>query len=108
LRYNYYTRYIFCIDNGATIMGIFSKKSKDLDAFQNAIETRRTIYSLDKEISISDKEVENIIEHAVKHVPSSFNSQSTRIVLLLNDNHDKFWEITKEALKNTMGPDRDF
>ncbi|MDT3982657.1 nitroreductase family protein, partial [Staphylococcus ureilyticus] len=60
------------------------------------------------EISISDKEVENIIEHAVKHVPSSFNSQSTRIVLLLNDNHDKFWEITKEALKNTMGPDRDF
>ena len=31
-------------------MGIFSKKSKDLDAFQNAIETRRTIYSLDKEV----------------------------------------------------------
>ena len=89
-------------------MGLFTKKSKDLDAFQKAIETRRTIYSLNKEISISDKEVENIIEHAIKHVPSSFNSQSTRIVLLLNDNHDKFWEITKEEFKNTMGPDRDF
>src|SRR5699024_10338349 len=89
-------------------MGLFTKKSKDLDAFQKAIETRRTIYSLNKEISISDKEVENIIEHAIKHVHSSFNSQSKRIVLILNDNHDKFWEITKEKLKNTMGPDRDF
>ncbi|PTK57919.1 nitroreductase family protein, partial [Staphylococcus nepalensis] len=67
-----------------------------------------TVYSLDKEISISDKEVENIIEHAIKHVPSSFNSQSTRVVLLLNNNHDKFWEIAKEELKNVMGPDRDF
>ncbi|PTK57668.1 nitroreductase family protein, partial [Staphylococcus nepalensis] len=26
-------------------MGIFTKKSKDLDALQNAIETRRTVYS---------------------------------------------------------------
>lgn len=89
-------------------MGLFSKKDSTLETFQNAIEKRRTIYSLDQDISISDKEVEDIIEHAIKHVPSSFNSQSTRIVLLLNDNHNKFWEITKQELKNAMGPDRDF
>ena len=76
-------------------MGLFNKNTKTLDSFQNAVETRRTIYSLEKEISISDKEVESIIEHAIKHVPSSFNSQSTRIVLLLNDKHDAFWDITK-------------
>ncbi|MDW4068341.1 nitroreductase family protein [Staphylococcus saprophyticus] len=89
-------------------MGLFTKNASTLETFQNAIETRRSIYSLEKEISISDKEVEDIIEHAIKHVPSSFNSQSTRIVLLLNDNHDKFWDITKRELKNTMGPDREF
>ncbi|PKI11835.1 nitroreductase family protein [Staphylococcus shinii] len=89
-------------------MGLFSKKDSTLETFQKAIEKRRTIYSLDQDISISDKEVEDIIEHAIKHVPSSFNSQSTRIVLLLNDNHNKFWEITKQELKNAMGPDRDF
>ncbi|WP_251942670.1 MULTISPECIES: nitroreductase family protein [Staphylococcus] len=89
-------------------MGLFNKKSDDLTSLQNAIETRRTIYSLDTEISISDEDVENIIEHAIKHVPSSFNSQSTRIVLLLNDNHNKFWDITKATLKEVMGPDRDF
>ncbi|MFQ3839476.1 nitroreductase family protein [Staphylococcus pseudoxylosus] len=89
-------------------MGLFSKKDSTLETFQNAIETRRTIYSLDQEISISDSEVEAIIEHAIKHVPSSFNSQSTRVVLLLNDNHNKFWDITKQELKNAMGEDRDF
>ena len=41
-------------------MGLFNKNTKTLDSFQNAVETRRTIYSLEKEISISDKEVEFI------------------------------------------------
>ena len=89
-------------------MGLFTKNASTLETFQNAIETRRSIYSLEKEISISDKEVEDIIEHAIKHVPSSFNSQSTRIVLLLNDKHDAFWDITKNELKKVMGDDRDF
>lgn len=89
-------------------MGIFKSNKSNLSSFQNAIENRRTIYNLEKEISISDKQLEEIIEHTIKHVPSSFNSQSTRIVLLLNDNNDKFWEIAKETLKNKMGPDRDF
>ena len=38
-------------------------------------------------------------------MPSAFNSQSTRIVLLLNDQHIKFWENAKTVLKDVMGPD---
>ena len=49
------------------------------------MEQRRTIYNLESTISIDDSELEELIAHAVKHVPSAFNSQSTRIVLLLND-----------------------
>ncbi|MQH18678.1 nitroreductase family protein, partial [Escherichia coli] len=52
--------------------------------------------------------LESMIAHAVKHVPSSFNSQSTRIVLLLNDNNNKFWDNTKAILKEVMGENRDF
>lgn len=59
--------------------------------FDNAMEERRSIYNLKDSISISDDELESMIAHAVKYVPSSFNSQSTRIVLLLNDNNNKFW-----------------
>ena len=51
-------------------MGLFTKNASTLETFQNAIETRRSIYSLEKEISISDKEVEDIIEHAIFHLLS--------------------------------------
>ncbi|HDK7854787.1 TPA: nitroreductase family protein [Staphylococcus aureus] len=72
------------------------------------MEERRSIYNLKDSISISDDELESMIAHAVKHVPSSFNSQSTRIVLLLNDNNNKFWDNTKAILKEVMGENRDF
>ncbi|QQT11811.1 nitroreductase family protein [Staphylococcus pasteuri] len=88
-------------------MGLFSKKNEEV-SFNDAMEQRRTIYNLESTISIDDSELEELIAHAVKHVPSAFNSQSTRIVLLLNDKNEKFWENTKEILKETMGPDRDF
>ena len=45
---------------------------------------------------------------AIKHVPSAFNSQSTRIVLLLNNKNKQFWDNTKAVLKEKMGADRDF
>ena len=35
-------------------------------------------------------------------------TKPTYIVLLLNDKHDAFWDITKNELKKVMGDDRDF
>ena len=59
------------------------------------VEGRRTFYAIDKKSPISNQEIREIIEHSVKHVPSAFNSQSARVVLLLGENHDKLWEITR-------------
>ncbi|CAD0098338.1 unnamed protein product [Aureobasidium mustum] len=67
--------------------------------FLKACENRRTIYQITNKIPISDARVEEIARHNVLHVPSSFNSQSTRIVVLLNDEHKQFWEFVKEVLK---------
>lgn len=68
-------------------------------AFFDAIKNRRSVYSLNKKIPVSDSRIEELLEGAILHTPSSFNSQTTRIVVLLKDDHDKFWEITKAALK---------
>ncbi|WP_460914384.1 nitroreductase family protein, partial [Staphylococcus aureus] len=70
-------------------MGLF-KKDKKAMTFDKAMEERRSIYNLKDSISISDDELESMIAHAVKHGPSSFNSQATRIVLLINDNNKKY------------------
>ncbi|KAF2454165.1 nitroreductase family protein [Lineolata rhizophorae] len=67
--------------------------------FLEAVRNRRTYYGLDKNLPISDERVVEIVNEAIKHVPSSFNSQSARCVVLLKDEHDAFWDITKELLK---------
>lgn len=73
--------------------------SKD---FFTAVADRRTFYGIGKESMISDDRIKEIIEHAVKYVPSAFNSQSARLVLLLGDHHDRLWDITKEDLRKVV------
>ncbi|KAF1919369.1 Nitroreductase-like protein [Ampelomyces quisqualis] len=75
--------------------------------FFDAVKERRTYYQLNKEAPISDKQITDIAEKAVLHVPSSFNSQSTRLVVLLNKDHDTFWDYVLEVLK-PLTPDEQF
>ncbi len=73
--------------------------------FNQAIENRRSIYALDKTSPISEEEIRNIVEHAVKYVPSPFNSQSARAVILFGEQHDRLWNITREALRKLVPED---
>ena len=77
--------------------------SKD---FFTAIADRRTFYGISKETVASDERIKEIIEHAVKYTPSAFNSQSTRVVVLLGSEHDKLWDITMEALRKVVPADQ--
>lgn len=70
--------------------------SKD---FLTAVEERRTIYGISNEEVVSDERIIEIINHSVKHAPTAFNSQSARVVVLLGEQHDKLWDMTKEALR---------
>lgn len=76
--------------------------NKDL---KEAIKHRRTYYSISNQSKISDKEIEDIVDYAVTNVPSAFNSQSTRIVLLLGENHRILWNIAKETLRKIVSLD---
>jgi predicted oxidoreductase (fatty acid repression mutant protein) len=35
-------------------------------------------------------------------VPSSFNSQTTRSILLLGAEHDRLWEMVKEVIRGVL------
>ncbi|KAH8726535.1 Nitroreductase-like protein [Phaeosphaeriaceae sp. PMI808] len=74
-------------------------KMSSQKSFLDAVQDRRTYYALNKEAPISDKRITELVEKAVLHVPSSFNSQSTRLVVLLNKEHDTFWDYVLEVLK---------
>jgi len=73
--------------------------------FWNAVLQRRSHYTLSKEQVTTDARIEEIVSEAVKHVPSSFNSQSARVVILLGEHHDRLWDITKAELKKRMAPE---
>ena len=80
--------------------------SMDSKSFKEAVALRRSIYQLNKKAPIDDKKIQEIVRTAVKEVPSSFNSQSTRVVVLLNDDHDAFWDIVKDILKAHVPEDK--
>jgi len=70
--------------------------------FSQLIETRRTIYGLGSTLPISEQQVEDLVAHAVKHCPSSFNSQSARVVVLFGDASQRLWSITKDNLRQIV------
>lgn len=74
-------------------------------AFLDHIKKRRSIYAIGKNVSLDQAEIEHIIKEAVKHSPSSFNSQSSRVVILFGQSHDTFWHIVRETLRDLVSAD---
>ncbi|MBO5062779.1 MAG: nitroreductase family protein [Prevotella sp.] len=74
-------------------------------SFQEALENRRSYYRLWDKSPVSDKDIVNMLQTVARHVPSAFNSQSTRMVLLLGDHHRRLWDIVKTELKKIVPPE---
>ena len=74
--------------------------------FKDAVQNRRTIYQLTKKSTISDDKIKDIVTTAIKDVPSAFNCQSARLVVLLKGEHDKFWGIVETILKAHVPEDK--
>ena len=50
---------------------------------KNLYQNRRSVYALGKSLPVSEQEVLEIIDNAVKYSPSAFNSQTAHAVVLL-------------------------
>ena len=68
--------------------------------FLDLINKRRTIYAIGKDVTHSTEYLTDLIQTAIKQSPSSFNSQSSRAVILFNQEHEKFWGFVNEKLKS--------
>lgn len=70
--------------------------------FLASVAKRRSYYGIKDESPISDERLKALIEEAVKHTPSAMNSQSTRVVVLTKNQHDKLWDLTNDALRKIV------
>lgn len=75
------------------------------NAFLQAIKARRSIYAIGDRLPIAAEKVTEIITEAVKQSPSSFNSQSSRVVVLFGEQHQKLWDIVKRQLQQIVPAD---
>ncbi|CAH0046608.1 unnamed protein product [Clonostachys solani] len=63
------------------------------DKLLQLVKLRRTYYALNKYLTIPRPRVEQIVKESLLYVPSSFNSQSTRVVL---------WDIVTDVLRKKV------
>lgn len=76
-------------------------------AFLEATKIRRSYYQLLNESPISDARIQELVRHAISHVPSAFNSQTTRVVVLLKSEHEKLWDAATDVYKASL-PEEQF
>ena len=80
----------------------------ELQQLQQLAEQRRSIYALGNQLPVSNEEVVKLVEHAILHTPSSFNSQSTRVIILFGEEHQKLWQIAEDTLRAIVNDDEQF
>lgn len=70
--------------------------------FWQAVENRRSIRRVGKEIALSFDEVKQTLEDALLYAPTGYNMQAGRLLLLVGQEHERFWEGTLEILKPNL------
>ena len=69
------------------------------NAFIDALKQRRTQYALGRNVALSQDALVELIQEAIKHSPSSFNSQSSRAVILFGAESEKLWKLATEEVR---------
>lgn len=69
------------------------------------MENRRTYYHIGSEMDIEERQIIDMLDRVLLSVPSAFNGQSTRIVLLMGRHHYRLWEIVKHTLAEIVPPE---
>ena len=73
--------------------------------FIDLITKRRTQYTLGSDLPMAQADVTALIQEAMRQAPSSFNSQSSRAVILFGDQHQRFWQIVMDELRKIVPAD---
>lgn len=67
--------------------------------FYELQQQRRSIYAIGNNVTLDKSVIADLIQKAVREAPSSFNSQSSRAVILFGDAHYRVWDIALAVLR---------
>ena len=76
-----------------------------MSAFLDLLEKRRSIYTIGTNSDYTKEEITDRIRDVMKQVPTAFNSQTTRVVVLFDEAKDKFWDHIYDVQKDVLEGD---
>lgn len=63
---------------------------------------KRVIHGISKQSSIFNENIQKIINNAIKYTSYFWDFQNIGVLLLLGEDHNKVWDITKETLRKKV------
>lgn len=79
-----------------------------MSTFVSAFSARRSQYALTDAAALSDSEIVDLIRSVAGEVPSAFNAQPQRAVVLFGEDHHRLWAIVHDALRAVVKDDTAF
>lgn len=73
-----------------------------MSEFKDVVKRRRSIYALGQNTDYSIEEITGTIRRAQQHVPSAFNSQTSRLVVITGEANNKFWDLIYDVQKDVL------
>lgn len=67
--------------------------------YWKSIQKRRSNYALTPQSDLPRDSIEKIVHDTLFYIPSAFNMQSARTVLLFDKSHTALWDIVRDALR---------
>lgn len=71
-------------------------------SYIDTLKKRRSIYDLDHAIPIDETQLITSIQQVLHVSPTAFNMQSSYLLILMNQEHEKLWDITTRTLKQIV------
>ncbi|MFR0589337.1 nitroreductase family protein [Bifidobacterium apri] len=79
-----------------------------MSTFVSTISARRSQYALSDTAALSDSEIVDLVRSVAGEVPSAFNAQPQRAVVLFGEDHHRLWAIVHDALRAVVKDDTAF
>ncbi len=70
--------------------------------YQEALKHRRSRYQLNDEEIVSRDKIKEIFQDGLLHIPSPFNIQANRVLLLFGKESDDFWDALIEVMRENL------
>ena len=75
-------------------------------SYIDIIKQRRSVYDLHKHLPISENKLMRILEDIITESPTAFNMQSSHVIVLMDGQHERLWNIVTKTLKEVVPSDK--